>query len=148
MEKKSSLIANAPHADITGEILGFAMVFNTDLGGAHREAVYHNALAARMNDHLNFADEPELFVLDELGNVLLVLKPDFVVEDWVIVEIKAHTHPLTNDEMAQVIDYFAASESVVTVALLINFGRKRLEWKRIFPPKKIIEHRESKRRQR
>ncbi len=146
MKEKSGLIANAPHADVTGKILGFAMAINTDLGGAHREAVYHNALAARMRDHLNFADEPELFVVDELGNVLLVLKPDFVVEDKVIVEIKAHTHPLTNDEIAQVIDYFAASD--YSVALLINFGRKRLEWKRIFPPKKVSEHREMKRRQR
>ena len=146
MKKQSSLIADAPHADITGKILGFAMAINNDLGGAHREAVYHNALAARMKGRLNFADEPELFVVDELGNVLLVLKPDFVVEDKVIVEIKAHTHPLTNDEIAQVIDYFAVTD--YSVALLINFGRKRLEWKRIFPPKKIIEHRETKRRQR
>ena len=30
------------------------------------------------------------------------------------------------------------------VALLINFGRRRLEWKRLFPPKKIREHRRKK----
>jgi len=34
--------------------------------------------------------------------------------------------------------------TVHNVALLINFGRRRLEWKRLFPPKKISEHRRKK----
>jgi GxxExxY protein len=74
--------------------------------------------------------------------VVGVYCPDFVIEDVIIVEIKAHSHSLTNDDVAQVIDYFAGIDS--EVALLINFGRWRLEWKRLFPPKKIREHRRKK----
>lgn len=48
---------------------------------------------------------------------------------------RAHHRPLNNDEIAQVLDYFAASE--FSVALLINFGRTRLDWQRLFPPKHI-----------
>jgi hypothetical protein len=44
-----------------------------------------------------------------------------------------------NDEVAQCIDYLAASDE--NVILLFNFGRRRLEWKRIFPPKKVSDHR-------
>ena len=61
------------------------------------------------------------------------------MEGKLLVEYKAHIHPITNDEIAQGIDYFAASECAVL--LLFNFGRPRLEWKRLFPPKQISAHR-------
>ena len=48
---------------------------------------------------------------------------------------KAFSHLLTNEEIAQVITYLAATG--LPVGLLINFGRKRLEFKRILPPKKL-----------
>ncbi len=144
--KKQGPIANAPHADLTFKILGLAMQVRDDLGPGHREEVYHNALAARLKNAVGFDDEPTLFVADELGNVIYQYKPDFVIEGKVIVEVKAHTYPLTPNEIAQVLDYFAASDH--EVALLINFGRMRLEWKRLFPPEKIREHRALKKRQR
>ena len=142
MKAKTSLAANAPHADITAKIIGMAIKVHNDLGSGHREAVYHNALRERLKLEFAFESEPILYVVDELGNVLLELKPDFVVEGKVIVELKAIKHPLTNDDFAQVMDYFAASE--YSVALLFNFARPRLEWKRLFPPRKIIEHRQAK----
>jgi hypothetical protein len=42
---------------------------------------------------------------------------------------------LTNEDIAQVICYLAATG--LKVALLLNFGRKRLEYRRILPPKKL-----------
>jgi hypothetical protein len=41
--------------------------------------------------------------------------------------------------LTQCLDYFAASEC--EVILIFNFGKPRLEWKRLFPPKHILEHR-------
>jgi GxxExxY protein len=58
---------------------------------------------------------------------------DLFVEDQVVVEIKALSHQLTNDERAQVINYIKATEA--QVGLLFNFGRRKLEYKRIFPGK-------------
>ena len=57
-----------------------------------------------------------------------------------VFEEKAVSHLLTNDEIAQVITYLCALE--LDVGLLINFGRNRLEYKRIFPPKDISRWRE------
>jgi len=58
---------------------------------------------------------------------------DLLVEDQVVVEIKAFSHPLTNDELAQIINYLKATGK--EVGLLFNFGRRKLEYRRVFPPK-------------
>ena len=56
---------------------------------------------------------------------------DLWVNDQVVVEIKAFSHTLTNDERAQVINYLKATKA--PVGLLFNFGRRKLEYQRIFP---------------
>jgi len=62
---------------------------------------------------------------------------DCLVEDEVVVELKAFPQLLTKEETAQVITYLAATGK--SVGLLFNFVRKRLEFKRIFPPKTAEE---------
>jgi GxxExxY protein len=53
---------------------------------------------------------------------------DFLVEDVVLVELKAITEEISNTHKAQVINYLEAYE--LEIALLINFGRQSLEFKR------------------
>ena len=62
---------------------------------------------------------------------------DHLVEEQVVVEEKALSHLLTQDEIAQVITYLCAT--CLKVGLLLNFGRRRLEYKRIFPPKIVTQ---------
>jgi GxxExxY protein len=56
------------------------------------------------------------------------------VEGQVVVEVKAFSHQLTNDDKAQVINYLKATGA--PVGLLFNFGRRALEYHRLFPAKK------------
>ncbi|MGQ0604322.1 MAG: GxxExxY protein [Anaerolineales bacterium] len=125
---------------LTGKVIGIAMAVHNDLGPGHRERTYHNAMQQRFVDAgLTAEYEPELPIYDEHGHRVNFYVPDHRVEQKLLIEYKAHLFPLTNDEIAQCIDYFAASE--IGVILLFNFGKPRLEWKRLFPPKHILEHR-------
>lgn len=124
-------------------VIGLAMAVHNDLGPGHRESTYHNAMTQRyIEAQLSAESEPELPIFDELGNKVNFYAPDHRVEQILLVEYKAHSHSLTNDEVAKCIDYFAASDC--PVLLLFNFGKPRLEWKRLFPPKQILEHRRQK----
>lgn len=137
------LIEHAPHEQVTYSIIGACMKVHNDLGPGHREAAYQLALSIALQQAgLSFEDEVNIEVLNEEGARVQLYRPDFRVNAGTILEIKAHTHNLTNDEIAQVIDYFAGSDC--QVALLVNFGRPRLEWKRLFPPKHISDHRRQK----
>ncbi|MDW8215769.1 MAG: GxxExxY protein [Roseiflexaceae bacterium] len=129
---------------LTYRIIGIAMEVHNDLGPGHRESAYHNAMTQRFIEaNLAVEYEPELPVFDEHGNQVHFYAPDHRVEHCVLIEYKAHTHPLTSDEIAQCIDYLAASDH--KLVLLFNFGRSRLEWRRIFPPGRIALHRRKRR---
>jgi len=143
MKREAMLMENAPHKEITYKIIGATMAVHNDLGPGHREEVYQRALAIKLLEAgLSFQEQLPIEICNENGGAVGLYNPDYIVEEKVITEIKAHSHPLTNDDLAQVIDYFAGPEC--QVALLFNFGRPRLEFKRLFPPKKIKEHRRKK----
>lgn len=136
-----------PYDDITRRIIGAAMSVHNEQGPGHREIVYQRALALKFPTppyHLAFEEECRLPVYNSDNQLVYVYRVDFRVEKIVLTEIKAHHPPLNQDEIAQVFDYFAACDC--PVALLFNFGRSRLEWQRLFPPKHIQARRTGQRR--
>jgi GxxExxY protein len=137
MPKPKPVIQDAPWLKLTYTIIGLAMQVHNELGPGHREAVYHDAMAAKLKQAgLNFEDEPYIPVTLEDGSVVGGDSPDHVVEQTVIAEYKARSHLMTDDDLAQVIGYFAVLLHC-PVALFINFGRPRLEYHRILPPTKV-----------
>ena len=129
------LNSNAPRHEVTYRVIGAAMRVHSDLGPGHREEVYERAMLSRLPEAgLTVEQQVPVEVSLDDGD-LLIYYLDLLVEQDVIVEIKALSHPLTNDDLAQVIDYLAATRH--PVALLLNFGRARLEYRRIFPPRAI-----------
>lgn len=116
------------------------MEIHTKLGPAHPEASYQKALELKLPETgLSFeAQKPVEVFLD--GTALGLYYLDFLVEEQVIVEIKAKPEQLSGDDQWQVIKYFGATDC--PVALRINFGRQRLEYHRLFPPRKLISYRE------
>ncbi len=136
-KKPREVIQDAPWLKLTYKIIGLAMEVHNELGPGHREATYHNAMAAKFQAAgLAFEDEPYIPIALEDGTVVGGNRPDLVAEEMVIVELKARSHLMTRDDMAQVIGYFAALPHCA-VALFVNFGRPRLEYRRLLPPKKV-----------
>ncbi len=139
-----AFISDAPWTQLTYKIIGLAMEVHNEIGPGHREYVYHNAMVAKLKQtDLNFEDEPDCPVILDDKTVVGGNRPDLVVEQTAIVELKARSHLMTKDEQAQVIGYFAAL-SDCPGALLINFGRPRLEYHRLLPPKKLQAYRREK----
>ncbi len=137
MPRPKPVIKDEPWLKLTYTIIGLAMQVHNELGPGRREAVYHDAMAAKFKQAgLNFEDEPYIPVTLEDGTVVGSDSPDHVIEQTVIVEYKARTHQMTKDDLAQVIGYFAVLPHC-PVALFINFGRPRLEYHRLLPPAKV-----------
>lgn len=130
-----------PYDAITYEVIGCAMAVHRKLGPGYREKTYQKDLAAYLAEKgVPFRAQAFLEVRDgSEGDVLIgYYIPDFIVSELVVVEIKA-LRGLDDSHKAQVIGYLAVTGC--PVGLLINFGTRSLQWKRVFPPKDVAEHR-------
>lgn len=118
-----------PHEELTYRIIGAAMKVHNQLGPGLKEAFYQRALSAELaaRDLEFVAEQPIEISID--GAYIGQLYLDHLVEDLVV---KALSHLMTKEEIAQVITYLAATGK--PVGLQINFGRKYLEYRRIFRP--------------
>ena len=133
-----------PLEQVTYRIIGAAMRVHNELGPGLKEAFYQRALLREFERAgLAFEQEYSLEVQFDGGTIGL-LYLDHFVEGAVIVEEKAISHLLTQDELAQVITYLCATKA--PVGLLINFGRSLLEYRRIFPPRNVERWQERIRR--
>ena len=93
--------------------------------GGHLEKIYENALAHRLRKlGVKVAQQQPLTVYDEDGYVLGEFFADLLVEDNLIVELKACS-TLVSEHVAQVLGYLRASR--MKDALLINFGAGKLQ---------------------
>ena len=133
------LMDTTPYDHLTYKIIGAAMTVHNALGPGLKEAFYQRALSTEMEKAgLSFYAEQRIEVhLDETRLGVLCL--DHLVEEQIIVEEKALSHMLTNEEIAQVITYLCATGK--KIGLLINLGRQGLEYRRILPPRDITRWR-------
>ncbi len=99
------------------------------LRSGHLEKVYERGLANRLKGGgLRIGQQVPLQVTDEDGTVLGDFYADLLVEDALIVEVKA-CGALDSNHTAQVIGYLRASGT--RDAMLINFGAPRLQVKKL-----------------
>jgi GxxExxY protein len=97
----------------------------------YKEEVYERATAEELwRSNISVETQYRVEVIDE-GAVVAIFFLDLFVAGTVVVEIKAFSHQLTNDERAQVINYLKATGA--SVGLLFNFGRRSLEYRRVIP---------------
>ena len=117
------------HSDVTGKILeAFFTVYRT-LGYGFSEKVYENALAIEMSRlGLKFQQQLPITVF-YLSNVVGEFVADFLVEDKVMLELKA-VQELAQEHEAQLLNYLKAT--TIEVGLLLNFGPKAQHIRKVF----------------
>jgi len=120
------------YKDITGKIIGAAMQVHKVLGNGFQEVIYQRALEIELPiSGLGFKREfamPIYYREQQIGT----RRVDFLVEEVVSVEIKAITK-LEDVHLAQAINYLEVYN--IEIGLLINFGSKSLEFKRLINSK-------------
>ena len=118
------------HKDITEKIIGASFEVHKFLGNGFQEVIYQRALAWEMSQiNLTYTREPEQDIYyKELREPIGTRRADFVVEGKILVELKA-IKELEDVHLAQVLNYLKAYR--LEVGLLINFGSKSLQFKRL-----------------
>ena len=120
------------YKEMTHKIIGAAMQVHSLLGNGFQEVIYQRAMEIEMPLYgLNFNREFEMPIWyreQQIGT----RRVDFLVEDVVSVELKALTK-LEDVHLAQAINYLEAYN--IEVGLLLNFGAKSLQFKRLINSK-------------
>ncbi len=117
------------HKEITKRIIGCAMRVHSALGNGFQEVIYQRALRIEMElEGLQFEREKSMTIFYR-GLEIGIRRVDFYVEDCVMVELKALLL-LEDVHYAQARNYLEAYN--LDTGLLINFGGKSLEFKRLY----------------
>lgn len=118
------------HKDITEKIIGASFEVHKFLGNGFQEVIYQRALAWELQQAgLEYAREIEQDIYyKDLPRPIGTRRADFVVENKILVELKALVK-LEDVHLAQALNYLKAYR--LEIGLLINFGAKSLEFKRL-----------------
>ena len=118
--------------DLTYKIIGCAMKVHSILGNRFQEVIYQRALEIELKKaDLLHSRELELPITYE-GVKIGSRRVDFLVDNEVLVELKAIAC-LDDVHLAQGLNYLVAYK--LDKGLLLNFGAKSLEAKRLRHPK-------------
>jgi GxxExxY protein len=109
------------------------MKVHSTLGNGYQEVIYQNALAIELRkSKIDFVREKEMPIYYD-GEEIGTRRADFLIENKVIVELKAKIK-LEDVHLAQGLNYLVAYN--MDKGLLLNFGARSLEVKRLRNPRK------------
>jgi len=118
---------NGLYKDLTYKVIGILYAVHNELGPVHKENIYVNAIAIELEEnHINFEREKQITVTYK-GRRVGIYRPDFIIEDKVVLEIKA-VPVMTKNMIDQM--YYYLKGTRYKLVLLVNFGTKKLSIKR------------------
>ncbi|MBU1146893.1 MAG: GxxExxY protein [Candidatus Omnitrophica bacterium] len=127
-DEKMQMITDGLYKDLTYKVIGAVYEVHKDLSSVHKEIIYHKALAIELkNKNISFSEEKSIDVKYK-GKRIGVYKPDFVIDDKVILEIKI-APAITKAMQDQV--YYYVKGTKYNIVLLVNFGTSRVGIKRL-----------------
>lgn len=122
------------YSDITEKVIGCAMRVHQKMKNGYLESVYQNCLAIELDKAgVQYTKEVELPIYYEEVKVGK-RRVDFLIEEKIVVELKAQVE-LTNAHLAQGLNYLETHN--LEIGLLINFGAKSLQFRRLINERKL-----------
>ena len=115
--------------ELIKQIIQCAYKVRTKLSAGYLESVYLNALLIELRDNGLKAEKEVPITVHYNNHIVGEFRADIIVENAVIIELKATQHlSITNE--AQLVNYLTATD--IEHGLLINFGSEKIEIKRKF----------------
>lgn len=124
MKEESEL----PHSELTGAVLGCCFEVMRELGPGFLERVYKNALLIAMRQKGLAVNVEQSYEVIFRGKLIGRYNADLVVNQTLIVELKC-CDSLIREHQAQLFNYLKVAG--LPIGLLVNFRRRKLEWKRL-----------------
>lgn len=117
------------HQELTDQVIkAFYKVYNT-LGFGFLERVYQNALFIELRNLGLQCETQKQIKVNYEGYEVGIYYPDIIVNDLLILELKAAESVVEEHEL-QLINYLKATE--IEIGLLLNFGKKPEIRRKIF----------------
>ena len=105
--------------DLTNPVIGAAIKVRTHLGSGLLESAYHSCLCIELSNlNLKFKSQPTLPIVYGGYRVTAAYRPDLIVDDRLIIELKTVT-AFADAHKAQLLTYLRLSG--IKVGLLLNF---------------------------
>jgi GxxExxY protein len=123
------MVADSKQYDLCGQVIGAAMKVHSILGPGFLESVYQNALVWELQKSGFKVDAQRSITVHYDGQVVGVFTADLLVNDSLMLELKANQLVAKAHEV-QLVNYLVATG--IDEGLLLNFGAERLEYKRKF----------------
>lgn len=123
------MVAHSKRYDLCGQIIGAAMKVHSTLGPGFLESVYQNALRWELQKSGLKVDVQKPITVHYDGQVVGSFTADLLVNDSLILELKAN-QLLVKAHEVQLVNYLVATG--IDEGLLLNFGAERLEYKKRF----------------
>jgi GxxExxY protein len=118
------------HKELSYKIVGICIEIQKEYGNFHNERIFHKVLEEKLEkEKINFQSKPKIRVFSkDTGKHIGYYEPDFIIEDIIIVELKAKPITLKSDEV-QLSEYIKTTK--YEIGYLVNFGIKPLYFRRI-----------------
>lgn len=120
------------YSALTANIIGCALEVHNTLGNGFQEVIYQRAIEIEFKTKKIIYSREHNMPINYKGTQIGTRRVDFLVQDKISVEIKAIVK-LQDVHLAQAINYLEAYN--LEIGLLINFGSKSLEFRRLMNTK-------------
>jgi len=115
------------------ELMGYLFEVHNELGSVYKEKNYQDAIEHILKKEGVKYEREKSFALKMAEEKVSEFFADFVIFDQILLETKANTKGISQEDIRQVLRYIKSAD--LPLGIIVNFRKEKLEYKRIINPK-------------